>query len=247
MAAQFESATNIFQIAGVKHGFFTRQGGVSAGIYASLNGSTKVGDDITHVLQNRFLAKQSLGVGNEALFLPNLVHGNNVVVIDENTGSVEACDADALITSLPNRVLAITYADCVPILLSTASGSVVGAIHAGWRGMLARVIEACLSQIAKLSNENIVAAIGPAISQTGFRVTGDVKEYFLNSYINFVISNENYALVDLRGIAKNQLIESGVKNIEFVGGNTDLDSSHYFSHRAQSGKCGRNLALIAIS
>lgn len=236
-----ESSNALSEISSIAHGFFTRAGGVSTDVYASLNCSTKVNDDHEKVSINRARALSSIGLPDHALVIPNLVHSNNSLIVDESLAFVDE-EADGVITTSPKIALAVTYSDCLPILISSTDGEVIAAIHAGWRGVRNGVIEKTFHKL-KTFEKKFIAAVGPAISPQGFSVTDDVRDFFVAWWPNFTADNE-LCTVDLTGIACAQLRACGVLSVEKVGGYTDLDADRYFSHRRDRGATGRHIAII---
>jgi|SRR5580658_5735112 YfiH family protein len=234
MAKILEQASSFLQIKNISHGFFTRQGGVSSFPYDSLNQSLKVGDKDNLVLENRNIALMNIGLLNKPLVIPDLVHKDNSLIFDEDLGP-----ADGIITDKP-VALGITYADCLPILFSSEDGQVIGAIHAGWRGIISEIIPKTIQKAHKRFGKVFIAAIGPHISVEGFIVNGPVLELFSKYWPQFIVKESH---VNLLGIAKVQLENSGIINIEKVGGFTDQDSKNYFSHRRDF-NTGRHLAVI---
>lgn len=249
MKVASESAPNLAQIATIRHGFFTRAGGCSDAPYDAMNCSLYVGDSVSHVTRNRTLALAGLGLKDTPLFIPKLVHGNTVVVVDRHMSPDELSQthADAVITTVQKRALAVTYADCVPILLAATDGSIVAAIHSGWRGVRERIVDATIDATEQtVGKKALVAAVGPCISPLAFTVTDDVREYFLAEHRSFVSDDGSTAHVDLRAIVLQQLLSRGVTDVAMVGGHTDLEPAKYFSHRVSKPPTGRNMALIAI-
>lgn len=247
MNIRVEQSTSINKIPNIIHGFFTRQGGISSGIYSSLNCSSKVGDLNKNVTRNRQLALSALKLDNVKLFVPNIVHGNEIINIDKSSCEYEISEisADGMFCDESYCALGVTYADCLPILLSCGDGSAVLAIHAGWRGIKNEIIIKAVAR-AKAHRQGIdwLAAIGPAISDQNFVVSGEVLDFFINRWPAYVCLRQNCGLVDLVGIACEQLKSAGITQIEKIGGFTDLDAEHYFSHRREFGQTGRHLALI---
>lgn len=243
----FESAPCLTKV-NLRHGFFLRHGGISSGPLSSLNCSQKVNDLVSNVHENRCRALSAIGCESTTLLVPNIVHGTNCVVVDWHTCPTEFanCDADAIITRDPRVSLGITYADCLPILVASTDGEVVGAIHAGWRGIKHGVIASTFLTIANhFKKNNLVAAIGPCISPPGFMVTDDVWQYFRANWPAFTENFEQYGRVNLAGIAAEQLKKFTIRPPEKIGGFTDLDKVKYFSHRRDQGETGRHLAVIA--
>ncbi len=248
MAIKFETATNLLALPELCHGFFKRDGGVSTGSLASLNCVVRLHETEAAVMENRRRVLSTLGIEDYVLAIPQLDHGNSSIIIDEKTIWDDVCHqkADAVITTQSNVALAITYADCLPILVSSHDGLVIAAIHAGWRGMASGVIGRTIERVREVYRaRDLVAAVGPAISPRGFVVTDNVFTYFQQVWPDFVEGSGQRGNVDLTGIAERQLRDAGVLFIEKVGGYTDLDSDAYFSHRRECGETGRHIALVA--
>ena len=207
-----------------------------------------MGDEIVLVKKNRALALSHLGLGDLPLIIPKLEHGKNVVVIDkqrENLNFPANTGADAIISDADNIVLGVTFADCIPILLSDNRGQFIGALHAGWRGLQNGVIRQCIQTIEKNYRPSIIlAAIGPHISVTNFEVRDRALDYFSHSWPCSIEKRLNKFFVNLESIACRQLLACGVEKIEKVGGYTDLDEENYFSFRRDQRKTGRHIAII---
>jgi len=162
-----------------RHGFFTRNGGVSTGPYKSLNCSLSGADARENVLANRALAAAAIGVAPEHMLGVKQVHGIAVRTAEAPWAIGEGGEADALVTATPGLALAVVTADCAPVLFSNAAGTVVGAAHAGWRGALAGVLEATVHAMRSLSAETVTAAIGPCIHQPSYEVGADLRDAVL--------------------------------------------------------------------
>jgi len=245
---KFEISENLKSVTGVVHGFFTKHGGVSSGALSSLNCSLRVGDIPSNVKENRNRALRALDLEGCRLLIPNLSHSDQVMVVSEEDHPQHVAEqsADALITTANGVALAVTYADCLPIMLASADGLCIAAIHAGWRGIRQDIITKTIEKMqASFGPCEIMAAIGPAISSEGFLVTGDVLESFSAIWPDYVIKNDHGFGVDLVSIAYQQLKDCGVNHIDKVGGLTDLNPEDYFSHRRDRGQTGRHLAVIA--
>lgn len=242
-----EQAQSLNTIKNLCHGFFTRQGGVSHAPFATLNCSYRVGDEPAHVAKNRSLALHSLGLGERSLMVPSIVHGNNVLVLNERAEpeQIAKIEADALITSWPTHALGVTYADCLPIALAAIDASVIALIHAGWRGLLNGVIEKTLHALHEnFGALQLKAVIGPGISREGFEFSGEGLAQFQSRWPQQVSSLGKAHYVYLTGVACAQLSKH-VLSVEKVGGWTDCDGERYFSHRRDGGQTGRHLAIIA--
>jgi len=160
-----------------RHGFFTRQGGVSAGPYASLNASLSGSDDPDKVRQNRALAAQALGADPAKLVGLHQVHGAEVVAVTQAWPPGAGPRADAMVTARPGIALGIVTADCAPVLFEDPGTGIVGAAHAGWRGAAAGVLEATVEAMRALGArpDRIVAAIGPCIGPRSYEVAEDMR------------------------------------------------------------------------
>lgn len=227
----------------------TRLGGVSESPYSSLNLGDHVGDLLDHVKANRGLLKEHLPT--EPIWLKQ-VHGTIV-----STPKDRVLVADAIVTNIPNEVLAIMTADCLPVLFSNTAGSVIGAAHAGWRGLSAGVLENTVKEMKKLTkdddDDNIVAWLGPAIGPNAFEVGQDVVDAFQATGILYskdvfkaIASKSGKYLADLYELARGHLKSAGVDEVH--GGNhcTVTQADQFFSYR-RDGVTGRFTNLIWIS
>lgn len=229
--------------------FTTRHGGVSEAPFDSLNLGTHVGDDAGAVADNR--ARVSVGLPARPLWLDQ-VHGTRVLDADR---MVDPCDvppqADAAFTARRDRVLAIMVADCLPIAISDAQGTIVAAVHAGWRGLADGVIEATLAQLkqARPDQHHWRAWIGPAIGPHAFEVGPDVVHAFLKvdpqAHTCFVAraGKRDKWLADLPALAARRLQLSGVTDVLHADRCTASEPDMFFSYR-RDGVCGR-MALLA--
>lgn len=240
-----EASPKLSLVPGIVHGFFGRQGGVSEGYASSLNCSFKVGDAKDAVLINRNRALAALGLEEQVLAIPNLVHSDRAIIFNEMMMPAESIDADGIITH-GYAVLGVTYADCLPVLMASSDGQIVVAVHAGWRGIIQGIlINTCMMLEKYYGKKELVVALGPVISPHSFIVKDEVFEKFKQKWPRFVRGQERQGSVDLRGIAHQQLLDCGVGHVDIVGGFTDSDETKYFSHRRDHGQTGRHVALIA--
>jgi YfiH family protein len=222
----------------------TRRGGVSRAPYDELNLADHVGDDPRAVSRNREILKEGLGLGHDPAWLEQ-VHGCDVAHLNAEAGG---CRADAAVTSEPGRVCAVLTADCLPLLICNRAGTRVAAIHAGWRGLLAGVIESTLSEFAE-SGAELLAWLGPAIGPSAFEVGPEVREAFIAGYPGdekaFVENRPGHWLADIYSLARTRLQAA---NLGFVGGGdycTVSESERFFSYR-RDGVTGRMASLIWI-
>jgi polyphenol oxidase len=241
----------------VPHGFFTRQGGVSGGPYASLNCSLSGGDTRDAVLENR--ARAARAVGADPLRLVGLmqVHGADVVEVTSPWSPGNGPRADAMVTTRPDIALGIITADCAPILLADAEAGVAGAVHAGWRGAVAGVIEATVTAMVRLgaSPAAIVAAIGPCIGQHSYEVSCDLRDAVVAhdpGHARFLAPGRREARwqFDLAGYCTARLTATGIRSVSALGVDTAADETTFFSHRRRTlrggGPIGHQISVIAL-
>jgi YfiH family protein len=227
----------------VRHGFFTREGGVSTGIFASLNCSLGSGDDLAAVSENRRRAIAELGVGLDALASVYQVHSPDVVMVEEAppfpTGPyAERPKADAMVTKRKGVALGILTADCAPVLLADERAGIVAAAHAGWRGAVGGVLEATVAKMREegASLTRLIAVIGPCIGFNSYEVGPEFPAPFLaqdpeNARFFRAAQRPRHHLFDLPGYVRARLGAAGVQHIDWVGGDTARDEERFFSWR----------------
>jgi polyphenol oxidase len=240
---------------GTPHGFFTRQGGVSEGPYASLNCSLSSKDSRDAVIENRARVARALGERPEALVGVTQVHGTDVVTVTERWAAGEGPVADAMVTDRPGIVLGIVTADCAPVLFCDPVAGVIGAAHAGWRGALAGVLEATLSAMVRLGarQERIRAAIGPCIGQASYEVAADLHDAVLAhdpaATVFFADGRPGRWQFDLPGYCAERLRTAGAAVAE-VAADTAAEPEKFFSHRrrtlAGGGPIGHQMSAIVL-
>jgi polyphenol oxidase len=244
-------------LPGVRHGFFTREGGVSSGIYASLNCGIGSNDDRALVLENRARVTTALGAPADRLATPYQVHGTVTVTVTDIWLPGEGPKADALVTNVPGIVLGVGSADCGPILLADGEAGVIGAAHSGWRGALAGIGESVIAAMEKLGAERkrIVAVLGPTISQPNYEVGAEVREQFVSvdgDYARFFIPSEREAhfQFDLPGVIVARLNAAGVR-ASSVDLCTYADPERFFSFRRTTHRgepdYGRQLSAVMLA
>ncbi|MBS0473374.1 MAG: peptidoglycan editing factor PgeF [Proteobacteria bacterium] len=247
-------ATLLSGLPGISHGFFGRRGGVSGGIYASLNCGPGSGDDPAHVSENRRLVREALGAGTlNSLYQ---IHSPKVVTV---TGDWDAGpQADAMVTATPGIALGILTADCAPVLFADASAGVVGAAHAGWKGAFGGVLDATLAAMETLgaARERIVAAIGPCISQANYEVGPEFIDRFrsadsANERFFAPSSRPDHHQFDLESYCAARLKAEGVDKVERLSACTYERSADFFSFRRTTHRgekdYGREISAIALS
>lgn len=248
-------AEALAEIAGVRHGFFGRAGGVSTGIYASLNAGPGSNDDPGAVAENRRRIADWFGAGPERLLSAHQVHSPDVAVV---SGPWEGPrpQVDGLVTATPGLAISVLTADCAPILFADAEARIVGAAHAGWKGAFGGVIEATLMAMEKLGarRAQIAAAIGPTIGQQSYEVGPEFAARFEDADAAnrrfFTPGSGDRLLFDLPGYCVTRLQQAGVNRMTDVRMDTfeafDRSFSHRRSVRESLGDYGRNCAAIML-
>ena len=247
----------------VSHGFFGRHGGVSDGIYGSLNTGVGSDDAPAAVAENRSRITNALGIDDVKLATLFQIHSAQVVHLT----SVEDYDlrpkADAMVTRLPKLALGILTADCVPVLFVDAQAGVIGAAHAGWRSALNGVLANTLNAMCDIGahKEHIHAAIGPCIHQPSYEMGPEVHAEFCTSnqvYNQYFQPNQQNPKTgrpatyqfDLPGFVACKLDESGIKNIDLINADTYALTNDFFSYRRachrDEADYGRQLSVIAL-
>lgn len=220
----------------LRHGFFTRKGGASSGLFQGLNCGRGSSDQVDIVEINRSRVAEAMGVATDRLFTVHQVHSADVVTLSESdrADAVTHVRADAMVTNVPGRALAVLTADCQPILFADARAGVIGAAHAGWKGALNGVIEATVSAMEDLGARHITAVIGPTISQPAYEVGEDFMDGFLADdpgHHRFFAGGPNgRPMFDLPAFGLMRLREAGV-NAFWNRHCTYSDPERFFSYR----------------
>jgi YfiH family protein len=243
-------------IPGLNHAFFTREGGVSGGIYAGLNGGIGSRDDPAHVAENRRRMAEQIGVTPQHFLTVYQVHSPDVVVASAPWENASRPRADAIVTNTEGLAIGVTAADCGPILLADPSARVIGAAHAGWKGALTGIVESTVDAMEKLGAERsgIVAAIGPLIRQHSYEVGGEFVERFIEAdaeYAPFFIpaTRQGHAMFDLAGFIRMRLENAGLLMIDDIGLDTYSDERFYSYRRSVHRKepdYGRHVHAIVL-
>lgn len=242
----------------IRHAFFTREGGVSNGIYATLNGGVGSNDAPEKVAENRARMAAALGVGPDHLVTPYQIHSADVAVADAPWTQETRPRADALVTRTPGLAVGVSTADCGPLLFADAEAGVVGAAHAGWRGAFTGVIEATLAAMEKLGADRarVVVALGPTIRQPNYEVGPEFVDRFLAADVDnarFFIDSERpgHAMFDLTGYIADRVERAGVRNFTDLGLCTHAEPERFYSYRrtTQRGEpdYGRHINAIALA
>ena len=245
------------------HGYFGRQGGVSSGLFASLNCGYGSGDDRSCVRENReriarwFGTGLGFGTGEARLLTVYQTHSAQAVHVQVPWTPEDAPKADAMVTTEAGIALGILTADCAPVLLSDEAAGVVGAAHAGWKGALDGVLESAVALMERLGavRSRIRAAIGPCIGQHSYEVGPEFFERFEkaapDNHKYFVFAaREKHKLFDLPGYVASQLTASGILDVDRMGLCTYANEKDYFSYRRSTHRgeadYGRNLSAIML-
>ena len=250
-------ASTLESCDGIRHGFFTRQGGVSKGMYGSLNCGLGSRDDAESVRQNRALVAETLGVPAGRLLTLYQIHSARAVIVDKPWNG-EAAEADALVTRTPGLAIGTLTADCAPILLCDPQARVIAAAHAGWRGALSGIAEATMAAMEELGakRERVVAVIGPSISQRAYEVGSDYVDRFLAeepASETFFMTDESSGEphFDLSGYVAERLSRAGVGSVSDLGLCTYCDETRLFSYRRSQHHgeedYGRQISAIVLA
>ena len=249
-----ESAA-LAKLPGIRHAFFTREGGVSEGIYASLNGGIGSSDDSAKVHENRRRMAQALGA--EHLLTCYQIHSADVVVAGKAWSREDAARADGIVTRVSALAVGASAADCGPLLFADAQAGIVAAAHAGWKGALGGIAEATVEKMESLgaARSNIVVAIGPLIRQQSYEVGPEFVTRFEAAdpdFRRFFVPSEKpeHAYFDLAGLIRLRLEQAGVGRIDDLGLDTYSDEKRFFSYRRTTHRneadYGRQIAAIAL-
>lgn len=251
---QFEQLKKIKDLF---HFVSTRKGGFSSGNFSSLNLSYKVNDSKKNVDKNRKKLIDGLNISDSKILIPDQCHTSNVYVVTENTMQEDLQETDAVITITKHLCIAVLAADCVPVLLYDPENEAIGAVHSGWRGTAQRIVVRTIERMVKVyrtNPQNLLACIGPAISQQYYEVSKEVADHFsfwFTESPTVLIKNNRTGEyhIDLREANRQLLLRMGVlnSNIE-VGGICTYDNpDRYFSARRDGIRCGRFASGIMLT
>lgn len=242
-------------LSNVSHGFFTRNGGVSGGIYNSLNCGYGSNDDFVSVSKNRKMVTEKIAA--ETLCTVQQIHSNDVAVVNDPWEHKDAPKADAIVTTRKNIALGILTADCLPILFADEKNQVIAAAHAGWKGAFSGIIENTVVKMKDLGakKSEIIATIGPAIGADSYEVGEEFFGRFIeqssDNKIFFVDSkNKGHFLFDLASYAKKRLNNCGISQINFIAQDTYFNDNEFFSYRRScklgEAAYGRQISVITL-
>ena len=243
-------------IPGLRHAFFTREGGVSDGVYADLNGGLGSNDDPAKVAENRRRMAAQMGVAPARFLSVWQIHSPDAVVATGPWENASRPRADAMVTRSEGLAISVTAADCGPILFVDPNARVIGAAHAGWKGALTGIVESTVDAMEELGADRngIIAAIGPLIRQHSYEVGDEFVERFIeadaeNALYFIPSAREGHAMFDLAGFIRTRLENAGVLMIDDIGVDTYSDE-RFFSYRRsvhrQEPDYGRHVHAIVL-
>jgi len=243
------------EASGVRHGFFTRQGGVSTGVYTSLNGGVGSKDDPRAVAENRRRMALYLGVDPAHFLVPYQIHSAETLIVEKPFDARPRCDG--LVTATRGLALGVTGADCGIVLFVEPEANVIGAAHAGWKGAFTGILEATLVQMEKLGAKRgkISAVLGPAIGPDSYEVGPEFVDRFVESAGALAVffkpsPRDGHAFFDLPGFIGWRLQNAGVACFANLALDTYADETRFFSYRRsthrQEPDYGRQIAAIAL-
>ncbi len=244
-------------IPGVKHGFFTRVGGVSSGVYESLNVGRGSKDETDDVAENRRRAAVWFGAEPASLLTCYQIHSSTVIIAEGPWGD-ERPEGDGVLTARSGLVCGALSADCAPVLMVDPKARAVAAVHAGWKGALGGVVESALEALSRQFAsriEDVVAVVGPCIAQPSYEVGLEFMQSFTikdPTFEGFFAPGEtaNKRIFNLPGFVLSRLKAAGVERCEWTGHDTYADEARFFSNRRAvhrgEGDYGRLLSAIAL-
>lgn len=252
------TAPELYALTGIRHGFFTREGGVSGGLYASLNCGFGSNDDKAAVAENRARVARHLSASYAGVTTPYQVHSAEAVIVEKPIGMDDLPRADAVVTMVPGLTIGVLAADCTPVLFADAQAGVVAAAHAGWRGAVSGILEATLTKMEEIGarRSRIVAAVGPCIHQDSY----EVGEEFEANLLALDASNARFFTrgpagtrprFDLPGYVVWRLSACGIGGIGIASPCTYTNESRFFSYRRATHRSeadyGRQISAILVT
>lgn len=243
--------------AGIRHAFFTRRGGVSGGLFESLNCGFGSGDGADNVIRNRAIAMEQLGVEADRLLTCYQIHGTSVVTVEKAWSRETAPQADGMVTRVPGIALGILTADCAPILFHDPVARAIGAAHGGWRGALAGIVEATVERMEAIGAERtrICVAIGPCIAATSYEVGPEFRLRFVASDSAAALyfspaPRTGHFMFDLAGYLEHRFARAGIAAVQRASHDTVVEEETFFSYRRACLRAevhyGRGLSAIVL-
>jgi YfiH family protein len=251
-------AASLSALTGIRHAFFTRDGGASGGVYASLNGGIGSDDAPDKVADNRARMAAALGVAPDRFITAYQIHSPQVVTAEQPWTPDARPRADAIVTRVPGLAIGVSTADCGPVLFADAGAGVIGAAHAGWRGALTGVLEATIEAMERCgaTRGNIVAGLGPMIRQDNYEVGPEFVARFndadaANAAFFRPGDRDGHAWFDLPGFIAARLAAAEIGGIEDVKRCTYADAARFYSYRRSVHRgepdYGRHINAIALA
>ncbi|MBO9460074.1 peptidoglycan editing factor PgeF [Labrenzia sp. R5_0] len=248
---------DVLKLDGIRHGFFTRQGGVSGGIYSSLNIGLGSDDERSSVLENRDRVAGQLGIGADRLVSPYQIHSADVITVSAPFAQDADRKADALVTATPGLAIGIATADCGPLLFADTKAGVIGAAHSGWKGAVTGILQNTVAAMEALgaTRTNITAVLGPTISQGAYEVGPEFKERFLQEHpdnTRYFKPSERaeHFMFDLPAFITDKLQALGLGAVADLALCTYADEDRFFSYRRTTHRkepdYGRQISAIAL-
>ena len=243
------------KFSSVNHCFFSKKGGISQGIYNSLNCGLSSNDDKKNVQKNLEIVTRKIKLKADSLFTMNQTHSNNVVVINEENKHIQRINSDALVTNLTDVAISVLTADCVPVLIYDEVNQIIASVHAGWKGALGGIIENTLNEIVKLGrNGKINVAIGPCIDVCNYEVGQEFYDMFIqkskknNNF--FLPAKKNKFLFNLRKYVNSKFEKLEINHVENINFDTFSEKEKFFSFRrskqADHVDYGRCISVISL-
>lgn len=250
-------AQNLSDVTTLRHAFFTREGGVSKGLYQTLNCGFGSDDNPDHVTENRRRAADALHVDPACLITPYQIHSADVVTVEAPWDRAGAPKADGMVTDRPGIALGILTADCAPVLFADGVAGVIGACHAGWRGALTGITGETLTAMENLGarHDRIAAVIGPCIAQASYQVGPEFQAEFVSTdpanAVHFLPDEDGRHRFDLAGYLLDRLKDDGIADAHWVGLDNCAEDDRLFSYRrstlAGEPDFGRGLSAIVLA
>jgi len=246
------------RMPGIRHGFFTRAGGISEGLYTALNCGPGSSDEATRIAANRARVAEHLGAKHADIVTLYQVHGATALTLTDPVTADNRPKADAVVTRTPGLAIGVLTADCTPVLFADPEARVIGAAHAGWRGALAGVLEAAITEMQRqgAQRDRICAAVGPAINQESYEVGPEFEAALIESCADntrfFVRSKAPArARFDLPGYVESRLKAAGIAQIERQSPCTYANESIFYSFRRSQHRgeadYGRQISAIVVA
>lgn len=256
--ATYEQDEMLAGLPGIRHGFFTRHGGVSEGIYASLNVGAGSEDNPAHVAENKRRVAEAMGVAPDRLLSLYQIHSDRVIPVTGPLPPGEKPQGDGLVTATPGLALGILTADCAPVLFADAQARVIGACHAGWKGAVQNIMERTVQAMEALGAKrgNTVATVGPCIAQASYEVGPEFRATFLDAAAGndrfFTPSDrrEGHYHFNLSGYVQETLQECGIAAANVLARDTCFLENDFFSNRRRNLRgepdYGRQISVIVL-